>query len=117
MHSLPGMVWTNSHLHTVTVEQLCTDVLEEGPYLNLIDLSAARDFSTEATINGELLYKTIQNKIFRMTFNPIAKTLFEQICTNFWTKPQAHIERVNMITLDPDGNKIIMSVDSYNLSF
>ena len=50
-----------TNLPALLVEQLCTNVLEEGPYENPIDLSAARDFSTEVTTDDEV-FSTILPK-------------------------------------------------------
>ena len=47
----------------------------DGP----IDISAARDFSTEATIYDEICYDITIKKIFHMGFEPILKYIFDQL--------------------------------------
>ena len=112
------ITWYGSeNLWTLSVEQIGTDLLNEGAYMHPIDLSAARDFSTEATIKDKILYESIQEKVSRMYFDPIMRDLFEKICPNFSNKPQAHVERVSMNVVDSDGNTITMNADSYNSRF
>ena len=64
-------------LHTLSINKIYTDILKEGSYYGTIDLSSARDFSTEATIDNEIFYESIIKKIFCMGFEPILKDLFD----------------------------------------
>ena len=43
-------------LPTLLVNKIQTGIIEEGPYDGPTDISAARDFSSEATINDEICY-------------------------------------------------------------
>ena len=104
-------------LHTLSVKELWTVIIEEGPYNCPIDLTTARNFPTEATIDDEICYENIIKKIFCMVLEPILKDLFDQLCLNFSTKPQAHVEEVNMIVVDSDGNSNVLTIDSYNTRF
>ena len=57
-------------LQTLLVKQFCTMVPDKGAYMYPIDISAAIDFSSEATINNEVLYEFIQKKIFACPLIP-----------------------------------------------
>ena len=102
-------------LRTLSIDEIRTGILEEGPYDGPINPSAARDFSTEDTIDDEVCYETITKKIFCMGFEPVLKDLFDQLCPNFPTKPQAHVGRVNMTMVNADENMIALNVNLYNV--
>ena len=105
-------------LRTLSVRDLRTEVLEQGPYDGPTDLSSARNFATKATmIDDGIIVENMIKKIFCMGFNPILKALFNQLCPNYSNKPQANVEQVAMSVVDPDGNNIVLSVNTYNVMF
>ena len=104
-------------LRTLSVLEIRNEILEQGPYDGPIDLSAAPDFATEATVDDEVIETIIIKKIFRIGFNSILRAVFINLCPNFSDKPQANVENVSMSIQDPDGNNIVLSVNNYNVCF
>ena len=104
-------------IRTLSVLGIRNEIIEQGPYDGPIDLSAAPDFATEATVDDEAIETAIIKKIFRIGFSPIIRAVFINLCPNFSDKPQANVENVSMSVVDPDGNNIVLSVNNYNVCF
>ena len=51
-------------LRTISVLGIRNEILKQGPYDGSIDLSAAADFVTEATVDDEVIETAIVKKIF-----------------------------------------------------
>ena len=104
-------------IRTLSVQEIRTEILEQGPYDGPIDLSAAPDFATEATIDDEDIEMLVVKKIFRIGFPSILRAVFTNLCPNFSDKPQANVENVSMSIQDADGNNVVLSVNNYNVRF
>jgi hypothetical protein len=100
-------------LRTLTVDQIQADifsqVFQDGP----VDLVPAAFNVNQATTDKLSVRSTLNKAVLCLALSTIYALVFEALCPNYTTEPQAAVEAITQTRLDAEGNPVTSSVAQY----
>ena len=100
-------------LHTLSVEQIQSLILEPSHQDSPIGLSEAPFNVTNATVDDTIM-DHITRAILKLSLATVEKEIFLQLCPNYTDKPHAAVENLTQTFLDGEGNVVTYSVAQYS---
>ena len=100
-------------LHTLSVEQIQSLILEPSHQDSPIGLSEAPFNVTNATVDDTIM-DHITRAILKLSLATVEKEIFLQLCPNYTGKPHAAVENLTQTFLDGEGNVVTYSVAQYS---
>ncbi len=102
-----------ANLATLTLAQVCADILkpclQDGP----ITLKAANFNLQDVQIDDTSVLKMIQAKILKLGFKQICASVFKQLCPGYSNQPHAAIEHIHQSEPGPDGQLVTATTIEY----
>ena len=83
--------------------------LQEGP----VDLQPAGFELTSSLTNGVTLRALVDNKIMKLAYLNICRTIFTELCPDYSNQPHAALDHIKQVSFDHDGNQVVASVYAY----
>jgi hypothetical protein len=98
----------------MSCNEVKTDILyitlQDGP----LDLQPAAFGLTSACANGIVLRTAVDNKIMKLAYLTICKTLFIELCPDYSDQPHVALNLIKQVSVDHDGNQVVASVYTYH---
>ena len=94
----------------MTSKQLHSQVGDLGSYAVLYDLVKNVGFSSNAVVDGTLLWEEMKKRLHKAAYNVIYKNCFEHLCQDYDNNPALDLKDLPQDKVDSNGNTIRMIV-------
>jgi hypothetical protein len=91
------------------------DILKITLQDGLVDLQPAAFGLTSFRTDGIVLKIAVNNKIMKLAYLTICKTLFTELFPDYSHQLHAALDLIKQVSFDCDGNQVVASVYAYHL--
>jgi hypothetical protein len=103
-----------SDLRTLSVDDIERDILahvfQDGP----IDLAPAAFNVVNASTDETSIRIRLTQAVLRLAISTIEKGVFDSLCPNYSTKPDAAVEMISQTQTDKEGNPVTLGIAQYH---